>query len=336
MSANLSTVAEHAGVSVATVSRVLNKRAGVSDATRAAVLASIDVLGFQRPPQLMPRRAGQVGLIVPELDDPVVPLFAQMIESCLAQNDFMPVLCSRTPGGATEQEYIEMLRAQGVAGIISLAGAHGDSTADLAHLQQLTEAGLPLVLINGYTAEIDAAFVSTDDGLAMDQAVRHLVELGHHRIGLALGPDRFVASQRKASGFERAVARHLGDRAEAHVVMGFSTVEGGTASARRLLEAGVTAIVCGSDLIALGAIRAARREHLSVPGDVSIIGYDDSRLMAFTDPALTTVRQPVLAMSAAAVEALINEITGQSRLRDELLFAPELVLRESSGGVTRA
>lgn len=270
---------------------------------------------------------------MPELDDPVVPLFAQMIESCLAQSGFIPVLCSRTPGGATEQEYIEMLRGQGVAGIISVAGAHGDSTADLAHYHQLTESGLPLVLINGYTAEIDAAFISTDDGLAMDQAVRHLADLGHTKIGLAVGPDRFVASQRKASGFIRALTRYLGSKPETHTAMGFSSVEGGTASARRLLAEGCTAIVCGSDLIALGAIRAARRENLSVPGDISIIGYDDSRLMAFTDPALTTIRQPVLAMSAAAVEALINEITGQSRLRDELLFAPELVLRESTGGV---
>lgn len=333
MSANLSTVAAHAGVSVATVSRVLNNRAGVSEATRAAVLASIDVLGYQRPPQLIARRAGQVGLIVPELEDPVVPLFAQMIESCLAQSGFMPVLCSRTPGGATEQEYIDMLREQGVSGIISVAGAHGDSTADLAHYHQLTESGLPLVLINGHTAEIDAAFVSTDDGVAMDQAVRHLADLGHRTIGLAAGPDRFVATQRKTSGFIRALTRHLGPTPEVHTVLGFSSVEGGTASARRLLNEGCTAIVCGSDLIALGAIRAARREHLTVPGDVSIIGYDDSRLMAFTDPALTTIRQPVLAMSAAAVEALINEITGQSRLRDELLFAPELVLRESTGSV---
>lgn len=317
------------------MSRVLNNRAGVSDATRAAVLASVDVLGYQRPAQLVPRRAGQVGLVVPELDDPVIPLFAQFIESCLAQAGFMPVLCTRTPGGVTEPEYVDLLRDHGVAGMIFVAGLHADSTADLGHYHRLIESGLPTVFINGYADEINAAFVSTDDIVAMDQAVKHLVELGHTRIGLAIGPDRFVASQRKSAGFSRAMRRHLGEGADPQIAAGLHSVEGGTAATTRLLGQGCTAIVCGSDLIALGAIRAARRQSLVVPHDVSIIGYDDSRLMAFTDPALTTIRQPVLAMGSAAVDALVNEIAGHSRLRDELLFTPELVLRESTGSVPR-
>ncbi|MFT4213603.1 MAG: LacI family DNA-binding transcriptional regulator [Microbacterium sp.] len=333
MGANLSAVAAHAGVSTATVSRVLNGRAGVSEATRASVLASVDVLGFQRPAQLIPRRSGQIGLIVPELDDPVVPLFAQFIESCLAQAGYMPLLCTRTPGGVTESEYVDLLRGHGVAGIIFVSGLHGDSTADLTHYHRLIDSGIPTVLIGGYTDEIDAAFVSTDDIAAMDQAVRHLVELGHTRIGLAVGSDRFVASQRKSAGFARAVHKYLGSDAEVHIASSLSTVEGGAAAATRLVGEQCTAIVCGSDLIALGAIRAVRREGLEVPRDVSIVGYDDSRLMAFTDPALTTIRQPVLAMGSAAVDALVDEIGGQARLRDEMLFTPELVLRESTASV---
>ncbi|MFT4157318.1 MAG: LacI family DNA-binding transcriptional regulator [Microbacterium sp.] len=332
MSIRLGEVAAHAGVSTATVSRVLNNRAGVSESTRASVLASIDVLGYQRPTQLLARRSGQVGLVVPELDDPVIPLFAQFIESCLAQHGYMPLLCTRTPGGITEGEYVELLRDNGVSGIIFVAGLHADSTADLSHYRRLSEIGLPTVCINGFAAEIEATFISTDDQSAMDQAVKHLAMLGHTRIGLAVGPERLVPSQRKSAGFARAIRAHLGD-VEVRVASGLPSVAGGSSSATSLLAEGCTAIVCGSDLIALGAVRAARREGLSVPFDVSVIGYDDSMLMGFADPALTTIRQPVLAMGTAAVDALIDEIAGRSRLRSELLFAPELVLRDSTAAV---
>jgi alanine racemase len=108
-------------------------------------------------------------------------------------------------------------------------------------------------------------------------------------------------------------------------------VEGGFAAAGRLLDRGVTGIVCGSDLMALGAVRAARFRGLSVPGDVSIIGYDDSPLIAFTDPPLTTLRQPVREMSVAAVRALVDEINGHAAPRSEYVFRPELVVRASTG-----
>lgn len=333
MGANLGEVAAHAGVSTATVSRVLNNRAGVAEATRAAVLASVDVLGYQRPTQLVARRSGQIGLVVPELDDPVIPLFAQFIESCLAQAGFMPLLCTRTPGGVSEPEYVELLREHGVSGIIFVAGLHGDSTADLGHYHKLITSGLPTVFINGYAAELDAPFVSSDDHAAMHQAVRHLAELGHEHIGLAVGPDRLVVSQRKSEGFTRAIRATFGADAQLRIASGLPTVEGGTAAATRLISEGATAVVCGSDLIALGAVRAAQRLGLTVPSDVSVVGYDDSRLMAFTDPAMTTVRQPVLAMAAAAVETLVNEIAGHTHLRDEMIFSPELIVRESTARV---
>src|SRR5262249_28923249 len=103
------------------------------------------------------------------------------------------------------------------------------------------------------------------------------------------------------------------------------------AAAGRLFDRGVTGIVCGSDLMALGAIRAARQRGLSIPDDVSVVGYDDSPLIAFTDPPLTTVRQPVTAMAVAAVRALIDEINGQGTHGSEYVFRPELVVRSSTG-----
>jgi DNA-binding LacI/PurR family transcriptional regulator len=109
------------------------------------------------------------------------------------------------------------------------------------------------------------------------------------------------------------------------------TVEGGQAAASALLDRDCTAIVCGSDLMAFGAIRAARQRGLSVPGDVSVVGFDDSPLIAFADPPLTTIRQPVEAMGAAAVNVLLEEISGNPAQRGEFVFQPELVVRGSTG-----
>jgi DNA-binding LacI/PurR family transcriptional regulator len=114
----------------------------------------------------------------------------------------------------------------------------------------------------------------------------------------------------------------------------FFTVEGGQAAADRLLDAGCTAIVCGSDLMALGAIRTIRSRGLDVPRDVSVVGYDDSPLIAFTDPPLTTIRQSVQAMGQAAVRALLDEIAGTPAPRAEFIFRPELVLRGSTSSVS--
>jgi DNA-binding LacI/PurR family transcriptional regulator len=109
------------------------------------------------------------------------------------------------------------------------------------------------------------------------------------------------------------------------------TVEGGQAAAQRLAEKGCTAIVCGSDLMALGAVRGVRAVGMRVPDDISVIGYDDSTLIAFTDPPLTTIRQRVLAMGECAVQALVDEIAGMPVSRTEYVFRPELVVRGSTG-----
>lgn len=328
----LTDVANQAGVSTATVSRVLNGKPGVSAQTRQAVLAALDMLGYARPEKLRMRSAGLVGLIVPELTNPVFPTIAQAIESMLSARGFTPLLCTQSPGGTTEDEYVEMLLEHDVDGIVFVSGLHADTSASRERYHALRSRGLPIVLINGYAEGVDAPFMSTDDGAATDLAVRHLISLQHRSIGLAIGPDRFVPAQRKVVGFAENLRRHLGvDEVGPHIVSTLFTVEGGQAAASELIASGHTAIVCGSDLMALGAIRAARSRGLSVPGDISVVGFDDSPLMAFTDPPLTTVRQPVVAMGEAAVTTLEAEIAGTRGPRTELLFYPELIVRGSTG-----
>ncbi|MFL9682707.1 LacI family DNA-binding transcriptional regulator [Streptomyces sp. KL110A] len=329
----LADIAAQSGVSEATVSRVLNGKAGVAGATRHKVLAALDVLGYERPVRLKRRSAGLVGLVVPELTNPIFPAFAQVVEQVLAGHGYTPVLCTQMPGGATEDELVDQLVERGVAGIVFLSGLHADATADPARYARLTERGVPYVLINGYHERIDATFVSPDDRAAARMAVRHLAELGHERIGLAIGPTRYVPSRRKAEGFAAELYEMLGvERAEAErfVRPTLFGVEGGHAAAEILLDEGCTGIVCGSDLMALGVVRAARARGLDVPRDVSVVGFDDSPLIAFTDPPLTTVRQPVQAMATAAVGALLEEIEGNPVQRTEFVFQPELVVRGST------
>ncbi len=328
----LTDLAEQAGVSTATVSRVLNGKHGVSAQARQAVLAALDVLGYERPEKLRTRSAGLVGLVVPELANPVFPAFAQVIETMLTERGYTPLLCTQSPGGTTEDQYVEMLLEHGVAGIVFVSGLHADTSASRDRYHRLRSRGMPVVMVNGHAEGVDAPSISTDDENALDLAFRHLVSLGHRNIGLAIGPDRFIPAARKRDAFVAHLARDLGiDDPSGHVVTTLFTVEGGQAAALELIESGHTAIVCGSDLMALGAIRAARSRGLDVPRDLSVVGFDDSPLIAFTDPPLTTVRQPVLAMGHAAVSALVAEINGQPASRIELKFHPELIVRGSTG-----
>ena len=329
--ARLADIARQAGVSEATVSRVLNDKAGVSADTRQAVLTALDVLGYERPDRLRKRSAGLVGLVIPELDNPIFPAFAQMIESNLVQAGYTPVLCARPMGGPTEDEYVELLLDRQVSGIVFVSGLNADTTADPNRYRKLLARPLPIVLVNGFMPDVEAPFISCDDRAAGELAVRHLAALGHRRIGLISGPSRYLPVQRKLAGYRATMRDLFGNDTDDLVELSLFGVEGGQAAANRLLDKGVTGVACGSDLMALGAIRAARARGLTVPGDVSVVGYDDSPLIAFTDPPLTTVRQPVREMSAAAVRALVDEIHGDPAPHSEYIFRPELVVRASTG-----
>ncbi|MDN5796433.1 MAG: LacI family transcriptional regulator [Intrasporangium sp.] len=336
MKARLRDIAEQAKVSEATVSRVLNGRPGVAESTRQAVLTALDVLGYDRPSRLRRKSAGLVGLIVPELTNPIFPVFAQVIENSLARSGYTPVLCTQVAGGVHEDDYVQMLLDRGVSGIIFISGLHADVTSDAQRYVTLRERGLPLVLVNGYVDGVDAPFISNDDVASMGLSLEHLVELGHREVGLAVGPDRYVPVVRKIAGFRSSYQSLLGrSDVDGLIERSLFSVEGGATAAGRLIEKGCTAIVCGSDMMALGAIREARKRGLEVPRDFSVVGYDDSPLIAYTDPPLTTIRQSVVAMSEAAARALLDEIAGKPSPRAEYVFRPELVVRGSTGAMRR-
>jgi LacI family transcriptional regulator, repressor for deo operon, udp, cdd, tsx, nupC, and nupG len=323
----LADVAERAGVSESTVSRVVNGRPGVREATRQQVLAALADLGYALPGLGRAHRAGLVGLVIPELSNPIFPAFAQTIETGLASRGYTTILCTATEGGVAEEEYVEMLLERGIAGLVVVSGHNADATADHDMYRQLTARGLPLVLVNGVVNDLDVPFVSCDDSYASELAVRHLASLGHRSVGMVVGPMRYTVSRKKVAGFESAVDA-LGLRGS--IVESLYSVEGGHVAARRLLDAGVTGMVAASDLMALGVVRSARDTGRLVPDEVSVIGFDDTPLIACTDPPLTTVRQPVSHMSDAVVRALLERVQGHGGPAHEYVFRPDLVVRSST------
>jgi len=328
-SRRLADVAKKVGVSEATVSRVLNGKAGVSESTREAVLTALDVLGYERPTQLRGERARLIGLVLPELQNPIFPALAEVIGGALAQRGFTPVLCTRTAGGLSEADYVSMLLDQQVSGVVFAGGHYAEQAAPHDHYKLLHERGIPVVLFNAAIEHLEFPCVATDDMTAAAQAFTHLASLGHQRIGLVLGPEDHMPSRRKLASFS-ALASSAGFSV-APVEHALFSLEGGQAATTRLLRNDVTAVICASDVLALGAIRAVRRAGLSVPGDVSVVGYDDSAFMNCTDPPLTTVRQPIESMGKAAVALLVNQVENVAVYPEELLFEPELVVRGSTG-----
>jgi LacI family transcriptional regulator, repressor for deo operon, udp, cdd, tsx, nupC, and nupG len=329
MARRLADVAKYAGVSEATVSRVLNQKPGVAKATQDLVLTALDVLGYERPTQLRGERARLVGLVLPELQNPIFPAFAEVVADALAKRGFTPVLCTRTSAGISEAAYVDMLLDHQVSGVIFSGGLYAQAEADHEHYVRLRERGLPAVLVNAAYEDLGFPRISTDDHSAVEQAFAHLRSLGHEKIGMVLGPADHVPSARKLAAFQELSAAH-GNDAEL-VERGMFSMEGGSAAGLRLIRRGVTGVICASDVIALGVVRGARRHGLSVPGNLSVIGFDDSVLMASTDPPLTTVRQPIESMGRSAVATLVGLIAGGAASSEELFFEPELVVRGSTG-----
>jgi DNA-binding LacI/PurR family transcriptional regulator len=331
MSKRLAEVAQKVGVSEATVSRVLNERPGVSESTRQAVLTALDVLGYERPTKLRGERARLVGLVLPELQNPIFPAFAEVVSGALAQQGFTPVLCTQTAGGVTEADYIELLLSHQVSGVVFAGGLYAQADAPHDHYRLLADRRLPTVLVNASIDGMPFPTVSCDDTVAAEQAVSHLRSLGHTRIGLLMGPADHVPSQRKIAA-ARAIAAESGSPIDpGDIVHSLYSLEAAQAATVRLLARGITGIICASDPMALGAIRAVRRAGQSVPRDVSVVGFDDSALMNCTDPPLTTVRQPIEPMGRMVIELLVGQIAGGAASHEEYFFEPELVVRGSSG-----
>ncbi|WP_336922068.1 LacI family DNA-binding transcriptional regulator [Aquipuribacter sp. SD81] len=329
----LDVLAAEVGVSPATVSRALRGKNGVSDAVRQRVLAAAEAAGYVASRRSTGIDTDVVGLVVPELDNPVFPAFVQRMQTLLVQQGYTPIVGSQFTPGVSEDEWIELMLGRQMAGLVVVNGMHADTKSSPDRYLRLRRLGVPLVLVNGFVPDLDATFLAVDDASAVEMAVQHLVTLGHRTIGLAVGPERYTPVVRKVEAMQRLVEDRRGRDGEVTGLVEHSlfTIEGGQATGRRLIEAGATGIVCASDPMALGVIRAARAMGLSIPDDVSVIGFDDSPVNAFMDPPLTSLRQPVSDMASVAITALVEQLRTGQHPTTEYLFAPELIVRGTTG-----
>lgn len=334
----LSDVAQRAGVSIATVSYVMNGRAGVGEKTRAHVLEIAEEIGF-RPNRLASGlRTGQtrvLGLVLADITNPFYPEIAGGVIAAAAEAGYEVFLSHSRVGGDLEGEEVRALCDHQCAALIftSLAVGDGPLIADLVPRE------VPIVQTVRRIPGFAADFVGIDDRAGAREAAAHLVELGHTDVALLTGPDISSASQDRATGFREVLAQADAEPDDDRVVACQLTVEAGYAGAERLLAARRTppgAILCGNDLIALGAIDALTDHGLSVPDDVSVVGYDDIWFSSSRLVQLTTVRQPRQAMGEEAVSLALDRLADGDREPREAILPHEFVVRRTAARPRRS
>jgi DNA-binding LacI/PurR family transcriptional regulator len=324
-------VARQAGVSVATVSRVLSGSAPVRPDTRARVERALRETLYVAPG--IRDRTGVIGLLVPDLENPIFPELAQAFETIAAEAGFSTILCNTTPSALEEDAYVHMLIERAVDGMVFISSQLTNPSADHAHYFRALQEGVRMVLVNCGREDLPVPSVGVDERSAADVAATHLLNLGHRRIGFVAGLEHYMPTREKTAGLRDALERWelpLDPGLITHAEWGF---EGGAAGARRLLALGPrrpTALIASSDVMAIGALFAAHERGLRVPDDLSIVGFDGVAVGAYTTPPLTTVAQPTKEIAATVVEALQRLIDSPEREVPHSVFRPRLVVRAST------
>ncbi|MFI1357734.1 LacI family DNA-binding transcriptional regulator [Streptomyces sp. NPDC020898] len=327
----LADIAKKAGVSEASVSRVLNDKNGVSHRTRQVVLDALQESGVASGRSVAP--AGLIALVTPELTKTLVASLVQELEEAIRRSGYVAAVCVQASDTVFSQEAVDLLVERGVGGIIFVSGWPGTSTLSADTRAGLRGLKLPCVFVNGPDGAGDAPFVSVDHNAAMRMAVQHLVELGHDRIGMVVGHHRNQLSARRSDGFVAALEEaRCPDAATAadRVHHTLPTIEGGRTAVGALLEKACTGILCDSDLAALGVIQALKERGLSVPKHISVVTFNDSPFMEFTRPPLTAVRQPVESIAMTAIATLLADGVSSTTQHREFMLQPELIVRGST------
>lgn len=304
-------VARQAGVSTATVSRVISGAGAARPQTRARVLAAASTLGY-RPSavarSLKLRTTRTLGLLVTDIQNPYYPEIVRAVEDAALERHLAVLLCNGADDPGREDRYLDLLVDRRVDGIIIAS-----SGLQERHGAWLARRSVPVVLVNWAAPDLRLAAILGDNRGGGRLATEHLLSLGHRRIGHLSAPARNAAAAERLDGIRRALAEAGLDPASLAVVEGDGRVAGGERAANELLERkpDVTGIVCYNDLTAIGAVRGLRARGRHVPVDVSIVGYDDIALSAWVDPALTTIAQPTAEMGRWAVRRL-GELIGRA------------------------
>jgi LacI family transcriptional regulator len=326
-------VAKLAGVSAMTVSRVMNGKGLVRESTRRKVAEAVAALNYT-PNQEARNLAGSKPIRVGFLySNPSAAYLSEFLVGLLNQSGLnnVQLFVEKCEAGEHEEEQARRLVGNGLDGVI-LPPPLCDSQAVLDCVR---EAGIPAVVVACGQPDAEVGAVSIDDYEAAYEMTRHLIALGHHRIGFVVGHPNQTASARRLAGYRAAVAEKGADTADELVVQGMFTYRSGLDAAEHLLGLAErpTAIFCSNDDMAAAAVAVAHRLGLDVPGDLTVTGFDDTALATTIWPELTTVRQPIAEMARESVQALVRRVRamreGVRVEPEQVRMAFELVRRQS-------
>jgi len=326
-------IAKEAGVSIATVSKVINQTGRISDKTRKRVQDVMKRIDYQPSvvaSALTKKRTYTLGLLIPDIANPFFAEVARSIEDHAQLMGYSLVICSTDNDPSKEERYVNVLRQKSADGIMIATGDRND-----ALMKQLLKLKVPIAVIAREMPALAVDTVLVDDYLGGYLAASHLIELGHRSIA-AIAEDLSVMSSReRVRGYRQALEEHGIAFDESLVAVSPFHVEGGKKTALNLLGRPnpPSAVFACNDLLAIGVVQAARERGLSVPRDLSVVGFDNTIIATIIDPPLTTVAQPVQEMGSQIVQLISQEIDGNKSSKQRIVLLPELVVRGSTSAV---
>lgn len=329
--ATIKDVAALAGISYTTVSHVLNKTRPVSEQVRLkveAAIAELDYVPSAVARSLKARCTATIGLLVPNSVNPYFAELARGIEDGCERNGYCVILCNSDDNPQKQRSYLRVLLEKRIDGlIVASVGEDRDLLESLAGVRT------PMVIVDRALEGVDADLVRIDHEQGGYLATRHLLDLGHRDLACIGGPADTGASQLRLAGFRRAMAEQgLGVPQDRVLHCDFSSPGGHDAAGRLLDGTRPTAIFAGNDMIGFGVLRAAAERNISVPGELSVIGFDDIELSRYVYPPLTTVGQSIRELGESAAQLLLSRIaTPRSGDAEQRIVAPRIVMRESTG-----
>jgi LacI family repressor for deo operon, udp, cdd, tsx, nupC, and nupG len=334
---NIHAVAKRAGVSTATVSRVLSRPDVVAPDTRMKVLKAVEHLGYtpnSAAKNLRTRRSGKILVTVPDISNPFFSLILQGIEDAAQREGYAVLLGDTQHNEAREERYALMLRRKEADGLIFLGHRLPKAAGELVHL--MAPQCAPIVNGCEFSSGLGVPGVHIDNARAAAEAMDHLYGLGHRRIGVITGPLESPLSRDRLRGTKTAAQAHDAENSLL-VTTGDFSIESGAAGAEQLLvqPEPPTAIFCFNDEMAIGVIDVARRRGVSVPNVLSVVGFDDIRFACHVDPPLTTVAQPMRDIGQGTVRLLLEILGGRILPPASLTLPHALVVRRSTARPNR-
>ncbi len=324
-------VARRAGVSPATVSRVVNGQPLVADHVRDRVLEAIRDLNY-RPNRVAQRLRAEeshlVGVILSDIKNPFYTLVLSGIEQVLSGQGLSVLICNSNMHQERENGFISHMQSEGVAGLI-VAPVKEQS----AVLADAVKNGLPAVIVDRRMSKPITDVVLADNHNGVLLAIEHFVALGHRRIGILNGPQSLTSGRERYAGFQQAMAEAGLPIEDALVRFGDYQLETGYTLMRDLLETAAypLALFVANNLMTIGALNAIHDMGLAIPGDVAIIGFDDLPWANSLNPPLTTVSQPAFEIGVHAAELLLNRLAFPDRPVRAVVLGVDLIVRASCG-----